>query len=296
MQTVGKGKAGQCMAGRSGRILVTGAGGFAGKHIAEYLFKQGYEVIGTVHHNVPSVSFTTVKCDLSRAITLEQEFDVIVHAAGSLPYRTTDFMEYKRNNVDAMQNLLDFAIRKRISRFIYLSTIGIYGEFRKPVIDEDSDRVNPDAYGLTKYMAECMLRSVSEIESISLRMPGIIGPGCRGVWFSNTVEKFRRNEPVTIYSPDFETKNFVWAHDLARFVDTLITAETWKYNAVNLACSQGASIREIVMKIKKLTESSSEISVADGNRPPFCLDASRAAELGYSSLSPLEIVSAYLND
>ena len=119
---------------------------------------------------------------------------------------------------------------------------------------------------------------------------------CRGVWFSNTVEKFRRNEPVTIYSPDFETKNFVWAHDLARFVDTLITAETWKYNAVNLACSQGVSIREIAMKIKKLTESSSEIIVADGNRPPFCLDASRAAEMGYSSLTPLEIVSAYLND
>ena len=282
------------MVGRSKRILVTGAGGFAGKHIAEYLFQQGYDVIGTVYHNVPEVSFPIVKCDLSRAIVLEQEFDVIVHAAGSLPYRTTDFMEYKRNNVDVMQNLLDFAEGKGISRFIYLSTIGIYGEFRKPIIDEDSDRINPDAYGLTKYMAECMLKSVSGIESISLRMPGIIGPGCRGVWFSNTVEKFMHNEPVTIYSPDFETKNFVWVNDLAEFVETLINAESWKYDVVNLACSQGASIREIVMKIKKLVESSSEISVADGNRPSFCLDASRAAEMGYRSLSPLEIVGAFI--
>ncbi|MBR3624209.1 MAG: NAD(P)-dependent oxidoreductase, partial [Selenomonadaceae bacterium] len=201
-----------------------------------------------------------------------------------------------RGNIDVMERLLDYAHDKGIKRVIYFSTIGVYGEFRQTPVSENADRINQDYYGLTKYLAERMLCDDKSIESVSLRMPGIIGRGSRGVWMANTLEKMLRGEPVTIYSPDFQTKNFVWADDLARFVGELLEQEHWRYDVINLACSESSSIREIVSKMKELTKSSSKIKVAEGIRPPFCLDSSKAAEMGYKSLSPIEIVEKYIQD
>ena len=278
-------------------VLVTGAGGFVGGYIAKYLSRCGYRVTGTVHKPYgKQYPFHVVVCDFAQVITLQDTFDVIVHAAGSLPYKETDFTKFKQNNIDAMANLLEFAKRTQVKRMIYLSTIGIYGEFRDTVITEESDRINPGAYGITKYVAECLLRAADGIEGISLRMPGIIGKGSRGVWLPNTVEKFRRNEDVKIYSPDFQTKNFVWVEDLAKFLDKLIQMDSWKYDVVNLACSQSASVREIVMEMKRLTKSSSKIIIDDSMRRSFCLDNSRALEMGYEGISPLDMVRKFVGE
>lgn len=276
------------------KILVTGAGGFAGRHIAEYLYRNGYDVTGTVYRNIPPVDFSFVSCDLSQPIHIESDFDVIVHAAGSLPYKEQDFRQFKRNNVDSMENLLDFARRKEIKRFIYLSTIGIYGEFCDEIITEESDRINVDAYGLTKYMAECLLRAEPGIENISLRMPGIIGPGAGGVWFTNTVEKFRRNEDVVIYSPDFQTRNFVWIEDLCKFVYHLLTLDYWKEKILLLGSKEKITVHELVEQMKSAVGSTSNIVVRDNIRKPFVLDTSRAFQMGYEPLTPLQILDAYL--
>lgn len=276
------------------KILVTGAGGFAGGHIASYLFRLGYDVVGTIRGKKTTLEFPTVVCDLSQDIQMDGDFDVIVHAAGGVPHRNKNFDEFKRANVNTMENLLRFTVKNNVPRVIYLSTIGIYGEFRETLIDEKSDRINQDDYGLTKYMAECMLRATPNLESISLRMPGIIGKGSWGIWFTNTFDKFQRNETVTIYSPDFQTKNFVWIEDLTHFIEVLIERNCWEYDTVNLACNESASIREIVTEMKHLTRSSSEIVVADGKRAPFCLDNTRAKEMGYKSLSPIDVVKNYV--
>lgn len=278
------------------KVLVTGAGGFAGGYIVQYLLNAGHDVTGMLHTKHREVSFPVVVADLAEPLQLEEHFDVIVHAAGSLPFKEKDFRNFKRNNVDVMANILAFAKRTGVKRIIFLSTIGVYGEFRDEIIDESSDRINPDAYGITKYVAECLLRAEPEIEGISLRMPGIIGKGSRGVWLPDTVEKFRRNEEIRIYSPDFQTKNFVWLGDLAKFIEKLTQMEDWKYNVVNLACQQSASVREIVTEIKKLTKSTSQILVDDSLHQPFCLDGSKALEMGYKSLSPMYIIYKYVRE
>ncbi len=276
------------------RVLVTGAGGFVGNNVACNLYEVGHEVVGVIHRKITGAPFFQVACDLAEPIEIGGSFDVIVHCAGSLPFKETDFRQFKRNNIDTMEQLIQFAVWKGIRRFIYLSTIGVYGEFREETVTEETDIINPDAYGLTKYVAECMLRAEPSIKSISLRMPGIIGPGSRGVWLTNIVEKFCRGEDVTIYSPEFKTKNFVWVEDLARFIDRLIGMGGWKFDIVNLACGERTSVREIVEEIKRTTGSSSQIIIREATRKPFCLDDSRARELGYASIGALEIVRKFV--
>ena len=272
------------------RVLVTGAGGFAGRRTAEQLHLCGFDVVGTVHSSRIEVPFETVQLDLAEPWADMGDFDAIVHAAGNIPQREKKFRVLLRNNVDTMRQLVDYAKYHHICRVIYFSSIGIYGEMHDAVIDEQSVRINPDAYGLTKYTAECLLREETSIESISLRMPGIIGRGSQFIWLSNTIEKFRRNEPVRIYSPDFATRNFVWNDDLANFVVHLLQMASWKYDVVCLASHEKTTVRELVHEIKRLTGSTSEIIVDNGLRTPFCLDDSHALEMGYESISPMEMV------
>ena len=269
------------------RVLVTGAGGFAGRRTAEQLHLCGFDVVGTVHSSRIEVPFETVQLDLAEPWADMGDFDAIVHAAGNIPQREKKFRVLLRNNVDTMRQLVDYAKYHHICRVIYFSSIGIYGEMHDAVIDEQSVRINPDAYGLTKYTAECLLREETSIESISLRMPGIIGRGSQFIWLSNTIEKFRRNEPVRIYSPDFATRNFVWNDDLANFVVHLLQMASWKYDVVCLASHEKTTVRELVHEIKRLTGSTSEIIVDNGLRTPFCLDDSHALEMDVrAKLSP----------
>lgn len=280
------------------KILVTGVSGFIGGAIARNLTERGYEVVGICRRNLEKPDFRIIQMDLSSKIELDETFDVIVHAAGELPirpselydYAAQDFNSFKRNNVDAMENLLDFAKSHSVSRIIYLSSIAIYGEFEEELIDEDSKRVNQNAYGLTKYMGEMLLKACSGVGGICLRMPGVIGPGMNGVWLANIVAKLKSGEDVTIYTPDFQTKNFVWIDDLTAFVKRLIELDEWKYDTLVLACKESASIRQIVEKIKEYTNSKSKIFVDNSIRKPFCLDASRAFEMGYASMNSLEII------
>lgn len=275
-------------------VLVTGAAGFAGSIVVRCLKDAGFNVMGTVHRYEADGTFPTVHCDLSQPWTFDGAFDAVVHTAGALPYRHPSMLAYKKSNIDTMEHLVAFAKAHGVRRVIYFSTIGIYGDFRgNPAVDEDSHRIQPDAYGVTKYVAEELLRE-SGLETMSLRMPGLIGVGARPVWFTNTVEKFRRGEPVTIYAPDYETRNFVWAEDVARFIAKLLQLPHWDGDRLVLASRERVTIRALVTEMKQLARSTSEIRVAEGERPPFCLNPARALAMGYDPLSPLDIVRRYM--
>lgn len=102
------------------KILVTGVGGFAGGYIAQYLLNAGYDVTGVLHTKHGEFLFPVVVADLAEPLHLEEHFDVIVHAAGSLPFKEKDFRSFKRNNIDAMANILTFAKRTGVTNYFFI--------------------------------------------------------------------------------------------------------------------------------------------------------------------------------
>ena len=284
------------------RILVTGAGGVIGSAIERYLRNAGYQVVGICRTIKNSADLQRIALDLSKPFEIDGQFDAIIHAAGKVPNRRQEkwcydqqqFLQYKHCNVDIMENIIDFAIKHSVKRIIYLSSIGVYGDIIDPIINEDSRHINLDAYGMTKYMGEIILQECSQIQGVSLRMPGVICPNTKGVWLTNVIDMLIKNQDITIYTPDFSTKNFVWIDDLCFFIRRLLELPSWKYDTLLLGCKEGATIQQIVNTIIDYTASRSLIHIDNSLRQPFCIDATRAFEMGYQSLTPIEIIKEYL--
>lgn len=277
-------------------VLVTGAGGFSGGNIVKYFAACGYQVTGTYRTRKPEEekNCTFIRQELSEEIHIEGHFDAIIHT--SCAHRGS-FQICKRDNVDSMERLISFARENQIGTIINFSTRSIYGTISRQEIFEESERTDPDYYGITKYSAECLLRDAADINGMSLRLPGVSGPGAHNIWLVNTVNKFIANEPVTI--SDFQTRNFVWIFDIAAFIDKLLhdvqAGKKFKYNAVNLACKEEASNIDIANEIKRRTRSESEICVVPQGNGLFTLRADKAFEMGFEPHTPMEIVDLYLD-
>jgi nucleoside-diphosphate-sugar epimerase len=109
------------------KVLVTGAGGFIGRIVAEYLGHAGYDVTGLIR-TLPKgkLPFKYFAHDLVHPLQISEHFDAIVHTVASVGY-DYDFQTFKANNIDATANMAEFAKAKGIDRFIYLSSTSAYG-------------------------------------------------------------------------------------------------------------------------------------------------------------------------
>lgn len=177
------------------RIMVTGAAGFVGSHLAECLAGQGHEVhavdclidnyaAGLKELNVRALrdaGCTMFRLDLARDGLFDalKDVEVIYHLAaqpGLSP--TTPFEVYVRNNIMATQCLLQAAVDAPVLQaFVHISTSSVYGA--RATGDEKAELKPTSYYGVTKLAAEQLVMAASRergLPACSLRLFSVYGP------------------------------------------------------------------------------------------------------------------------
>ena len=172
------------------RILVTGVAGFLGSHVANTLSKQGHEVVGVDNlvggykSNIgPGISF--FQEDLLNYHNLAKyfdEIDIVIHSACTAYEGLSVFSpSYVVNNTYQITvNALSWAIKSRVKKFIYLSSMARYGSQSTYPFVESMTPKPQDPYGIAKYASELTLVNLSEthgMEYVILVPHNIIGPG-----------------------------------------------------------------------------------------------------------------------
>ena len=100
-------------------ILVTGVGGFIGSNIAEYLYKNGYSVIGHCRKMKKKVLYPVYEGDLSKEAGILERVDCVVHAAGGTPKTCASEKEFFDSNVKTTKAIIDYMKMYNVEKIIY---------------------------------------------------------------------------------------------------------------------------------------------------------------------------------
>ncbi len=171
-------------------VLVTGATGFTGGHLARYLRRQGHEVRALVRPaTLPRAvrlgddGVAIVPGDVTDPASLGpacREVDVVYHIAALYREAGHPRSAYRAVNVEGTRHLLDAALDAGVRRFVHCSTGGVHGHVEHPPANEDAPFAPGDVYQRTKLEGEQLAAAVGRtrpIEVVVVRPIGIYGPG-----------------------------------------------------------------------------------------------------------------------
>ena len=160
------------------RILVTGAAGFIGSHVAEALVQQGHEVIalddlsGGFRSNVP-VGAKFCQVDLrdaqaTEAAVLADPPDLLCHLAANAREGASQFQprDVTGRNLMAYMNVLVPALRAGMKKVVLYSSMAVYGEQEAP-FSENLPRAPVDVYGLNKASMEAITEVLAEVHDFA---------------------------------------------------------------------------------------------------------------------------------
>ena len=173
-------------------VLVTGATGFTGGHLAATLARQGATVRALVRPKsrgrfdrspLPAAGVHAVQGDLGDPASIARAaegVDVVYHIAATYREAGQPDSAYRAINVDGTRNMLEAARAGGARRLVHCSTGGVHGHIAHPPADEDAPFNPGDVYQETKLEAEQLARQFgldAGFDVVVARPIGIYGPG-----------------------------------------------------------------------------------------------------------------------
>lgn len=225
-------------------ILLTGSNGFLGRTLHKYLIKENN--VFTLNRNNSDYNY-----DLSLKVPdFKQVFDIVIHAAGKahfIPKNSVEGIVFEKNNIIGTENLLNGFDKDNLpKKFIFISSVSVYGRKFGENITEECPLDATDYYGLSKVKCEQIIKdwcTKNNILLTILRLPLVVGHNPPGN-LSNLINAINRGNYFNIGNGDAR-KSMVLADDIAKYL--LISSN---YGGVyNLTDGKHPSFKEISNKI-----------------------------------------------
>jgi dTDP-glucose 4,6-dehydratase len=261
------------------RALVTGAAGFIGSHLCEFLLRQGLDVIGMDNfctgsrENLVELQrtrgFVFVEHDVTEDITVEGALDWVLHFAS--PASPRDYLELpiQTLKVGALGTYRALGVaRAKHTGFVLASTSEVYGDpLVHPQREEYWGNVNPvgprGVYDEAKRFAEAMTMAYHRTHGVDTRIVRIFnchGPRMRlndGRAIPAFATQALAGKPVTVFGDGSQTRSFQYIDDLVDGVWRLMRATV--HEPVNIGNPHEMTLLELAKRIIRLTSSPSEI-------------------------------------
>lgn len=240
------------------RILITGGTGFVGKHFINKI-NRSYETILLVRseHKMDSENIHQIVSENIFEVDLPDNIDVIIHLAGRahiLNEQTTDpLSEFRKVNVEGTLKLAQQALKKKVKRFIFMSSIGVNGSvtLQKPFTEDALPQPHAD-YAVSKLEAEHELKKLfagSETELVIIRPPLVYAAHAPSN-FARLLKLVATNLPLPFAATD-NKRSFVALENLVDFIQVCIEHPNAANQTFLVSDKTSISTRELVQYLKQ---------------------------------------------
>ncbi len=260
------------------RVVITGAAGFIGSHLAEALLDRGDRVVGIDNLSTGDAAniahlagrdFRFVRHDVTNYIDLDGPVDAVLHWAS--PASPIDYLDrpIPTLKVGALgtHNALGLAKAKQAT-FVLASTSEVYGDpLEHPQTESYWGNVNPigprGVYDEAKRFAEAMTTAYRRYHGLDTKIVRIFntyGPRMRvrdGRAVPNFIGQALRGEDLTVYGDGTQTRSFCYVSDLVNGILRLMRSDA--NDPVNLGNPSEMTVAGIAEQIIRLTGSSSRL-------------------------------------
>lgn len=259
------------------KILVTGAAGFIGYHVANALLQDGHTVVGLDNFN----PYYSVRLKRDRQARLERHrrytgvagdictnrlllklfrqhaFDRVCHLAAQVGvrYSLTHPQLYQKSNLEGFFNLLEACRASKVSRLVYASSSSVYGGNRKlPFKETDPVDTPISLYAATKKANELMAHAYSHLyglQAIGLRFFTVYGPWGRpdmAIW--SFTAKMLKGRPIPVFNQGHMRRDFTYIADIVSGVKAALFAnKLGRYEIINLGHHSSENLMEVIARL-----------------------------------------------
>lgn len=253
------------------RVLVTGAAGFMGSHVADHCLGLGMQVVavddlsGGFLSNVPQ-GVTFVKGDLRSPEFVrsvwenEGPFDYVYHLAAYAAEGLSHFIRrfnYETNLV-ASVNLINASVNTGVKCFVFTSSIAVYGRNQLPMTEDLTPRPE-DPYGISKYAVELDLAAAHELFGLNhviFRPHNVFGER------QNLADKYRNvigifirqcldDQPLTVFGDGRQTRAFSHIDDVAPSIARAPLVHAAYNQVFNVGADEPYSVLQIAEQVAR---------------------------------------------
>lgn len=249
--------------------LVTGGAGFIGAHVTNHLIKLGHNVIvlddlsggfeDFVNNEATFIKGSVTDEKLISQLFIDYKFDYVYHLAAYAAEGLSHFIRRfnYNNNLIGSINLINESIKHKVERFIFTSSIAVYGALTPPM-REDMKPQPEDPYGVAKYAVELDLKTAHEMFGLNytiFRPHNVYGE------YQNIGDKYRnvigifmnqlmQGKSLSVFGDGKQTRAFSYIDDVAPYIANCVNIKATENEIFNIGADQEYTILQLAETIQ----------------------------------------------
>jgi nucleoside-diphosphate-sugar epimerase len=233
------------------------------------------------------------------SFNLDQEFDIVIHAAAAVPNNVKDLSELSAVNLTGSYNLFKRIKLSVNATIINISSSSVYDDPYSEILFEYSHKTTKNKYGLSKLEFENAITNFflgTNVNILSLRLPVVLVKNVKNNFMAKWLSLIKIEKPITLSHPNSLFNACIYSEDIFQFILKYLEKPVTKNLTCNLSCINPVKVVNVANLMIKNLESSSEVREIKSDKKSQLFSNALALINGFEPRSVEDSIKLFIAD